>query len=175
MSGLKPKQFELLMKLVNSRNKQSRKIFDKHDNCFQKSTREIQGITGYSKSSVGRLFRTMRQQDLVRDVVDVFGVERLMLNPAFFYHRKKYFDKWYQLAMYHLGSDAKAKQWSQKCREYGVLFDYQVFGEVIDLKTGAVSYGRIIRKLTYGECKSWYDEIKTPSCFDRAKRRTCAL
>ena len=172
MSGLKPKQFELLVKLVHSRNKQSRKIFDKHDNCFQKSIREIEIITKHSKSSVGRLFHIMREKDLVRDVIDISGTKRLMLNPAFRYYRNhQYFGKFYQLAMYHLGGDAKANQWSKKCREHGVLYDYKLFGEVIDFGTGEVNYGPIIRRLTTGEWKRWDDEIRKHSCFDRVKKR----
>ena len=165
------KQYSLLIKLINSRNKQSNKIFDKHDYCFQKSVREIAEITGDSKSTIGRLFTSLKEKGLAKVVLDNANSQRLMLNPSFINLSRKKHYKWYNSAMYHLGSDERAREYSKQCKLDGVLYDYETFGEVIDFDTGEVTYGKIIRKLTQYEQKSWFEDKNEYSSTDRTKRR----
>jgi hypothetical protein len=172
MNVLKNKEMRLLLSIVNSRTKQSRKVFDKHDYCFQGSCRFIADVIGIkSKSTVGRLFQKLKSLDLTRDVIDGSGEQMLMLNPSFIPTNRLKYEKFFLLAMYYQGSDAKAQKYALQCRTDGVLYDYQAFGEVVCFFTGEITYGDVIRKLSWSESKSWYQSIESYTSTDRTKHR----
>ena len=163
--------YGLLLELVNDTHKQKNKIFDKHDNCFQKGQRHMALITGKSKSSINRLFVTMKDKDLVRKVIDCDELERDMLNPAYIWCKLDIYNKLFHMAMYHLGSDSRAREWAYQCRNDAVLWDYTCFGEVVDIRTGEITYGCAVRKLSAFELYQWEKSRATSTCWDRAKRR----
>jgi hypothetical protein len=171
MKGLPRSMHKLLLALVNDKHKQKNKIFDKHDNCFQKGQRHTGLITGESSSSINRLFLTMRAQDLMRKVYDCYGVERDMLNPAFIWCKRDKYSKWFHLALYHQGNYDKAKEWAAQCKNDAVLWCYKVFGEVVDFNTGEITYGKKVRKLSVSELYQWEKSKFAVTCWDRAKRR----
>jgi hypothetical protein len=115
MSVLPQKQFDLLMRLMNNR-----KVFDTHDNCVQDSVRGVSGVLRASYSQVQRLFRDMRIEGLMTPVLDIYGTERLMVNPAFLYFHT-FHDKRFHRAMYVLGGHEEAVVWLRVCRAGGRL------------------------------------------------------
>lgn len=171
MSLLTKKEMGLLLSIVHSKSKQSRKVFDKRDYCFQKSTRCTAGIIDKSKSAVDRLFQKLKSLDLARQVIDNSGQQMLMLRPNFVRTNRSKYEEWYLLALYYQGSDAKAGLYSAQCRADALLYNYKTFGEVVCLLTGEVDYGEVIRELAWFECKSWSQSIESYSSTDRAKRR----
>ncbi|QLE83927.1 hypothetical protein FLM48_01775 [Shewanella sp. Scap07] len=171
MSLLTDRERKLLYLIVHSRTKQSRKVFDKRDYCFQKSIRCTAKIIGKSKSAVDRLFQKLKSLDLVRKVIDSSGQQMLMLKPNFIRTNRSKYEEWYLLAMYYQGSDEKAQNYALQCRTDGVLYDCKVFGEVVCLLTGEITYGEVIRQLTWHEGKSWYQSTESYTSTDRAKRR----
>ena len=171
MKQLTFKEKGLLLSIVNSTTKQSRKLFDKHDYCFQKSIRVTSEIIGRGKSTVGRLFQKLKSLDLTRDVIDGSGEQMLMLNPNFIPTNRLKYEKFFLLAMYYQGSDAKAQKYALQCRTDCVLYDYQTFGEVVCLSTGEITYGKVMRKLNWFESKSWHESIESYTSTDRTKHR----
>ncbi|MFN3015559.1 MarR family transcriptional regulator [Vibrio coralliilyticus] len=168
-------QHSLLLGLVNSRNKQSRKVFDKKDNCFtKKSIREIEEVTPYSKSSIGRLFKALRTRNLIKIVVNNNGDSVLMLSPAFMPLTTIHFEKLFKLAMYELGSFKKACEWSNACRADGVIYDFHTFtkADVIDFETGEVIPQRVVhRQMDELELLRWERFRQSYSSKDRTKWR----
>ncbi|TDF37411.1 MarR family transcriptional regulator [Alteromonadaceae bacterium M269] len=171
MMSFSKREMKLLLSIVHSRSKQSRKVFDKNDCCFQKSIRDTAEIVGSSKSTVGRLFKKLKAEGLIRDVIDSSNIERVMLHPDFIELNKSKYEKWFLLAMYYQGSDDKAQKYALQCRADGVLYDYKTYGEVVHLATGEITYGDEIRRLSEFEVKSWYKYIESYGASDRTKRR----
>ncbi|MGB2740589.1 MAG: hypothetical protein WBC60_08550 [Cognaticolwellia sp.] len=171
MDGLPKPLHRLLLALVNDTHKQKNKVFDKHDNCFQKGQRHMALITGKSKSSINRLFVTMKDKDLVRKVIDCEEVERDMLNPVYIWCKPDKYNRLFHMAMYHLGSDDRARKWARQCKNDAVLWDYTCFGEVVDIITGEITHGCEVRKLSTFELYQWEKSRVTSTCWDRTKRR----
>lgn len=171
MTLLTKREMSLLLSIVHSKTKQSRKVFDKHDYCFQKSTRYTARIIGRSKSAIDRLFQKLKSLDLARKVIDNSGQQMLMLKPNFIRTNRVKYEEWYLLAMYYQGSDANAGRYSAQCKADAVLYNYKTFGEVVCLLTGEITYGEVIRELSWTESKSWRQSIESYSSTDRAKRR----
>lgn len=168
-------QHSLLLGLVNSRNKQSRKVFDKKDSCFtKKSIREIEEVTPYSKSSLGRLFKALQTRNLVKSVINQSGDSVLMLSPAFMPLTTIHFEKLFKLAMYEFGSFEKACEWSKACRADSVIYEFHTFtkADVINLETGEVTPQRLIRRqMDELELLRWERFRRSYSSTDRTKWR----
>jgi len=171
MTLLTVREMRLLLAIVHSKTKQSRKVFDKQDNCFQKSARATAMIIESTKSTVDRLWQKLKSLDLARQVVDNLGEPMLMLQPDFIDTNRSKYEKWFLLAMFYQGSDAKAQEYASQCRTDGVLYDNRAFGEVVCFATGDITYGNVIRELTWPESKSWYQSIESYTSTDRTKRR----
>jgi len=170
------KQHELLLRLINSPRKQSNKIFDKKDNCFiPRSFRDLEYVSGESKSSLQRLFTTLRNQDLTREVLNEVNERVRMLNPSFIHVSDSKYDSWFKKAMYHLGSYSLACEWASYCRKDSILYDYNNFStcEVIDISTGEVTHPNMTkrRNLTTFEVYDWNKYRESYSSVDRTKRR----
>jgi len=168
-------QHQLLLSLVHSRNKQSRKVFDKKGNCFtNKSLREIEKVTTHSKSSLGRLFKVLNDRDLTRTVANHKGEAVTMLSPLFMPCTTHHLEKRCKLAVYALGSYKKACEWSDACRANSVIYDLDTFtlADIIDFETGEVTPQRKIRRaLTQFELREWERYRHSYSCTDRTKHR----
>lgn len=148
--ALSGREMKLLLSLVHSTNKQSKKIFDKHDNTFtNKPLRERADITHQSKSKLGRLFKKLREKGLLKKVETATGEVREMLNPSFYCCREG-FEKRFMQAMYEQGSHVKACKWSALCKHEMKLIDYRNMEktEVIDEDTGEVL-------MTYPSLGNW--------------------
>lgn len=174
-------EHQLLLSLVNCRNKQSRKVFDKKDNCFTKpSIREIAEFTAQSKSSIGRLLKKLTELELLKFVTNAQGEHVRMLSPFFMPLTSNYIDRKFKYAMFALGSYNAACEWSKHCREDGLLYDFNTFStsEVIDFDTGEIIKSEqkdVIKKLGILELKRWEKHRQSYSCTDRTKRRAPAL
>ncbi|GAB7220428.1 MarR family transcriptional regulator [Vibrio comitans] len=171
---LTKKEHTLLLQLVNSTNKQSRKIFDKQDNTFtEKSFREREQILGVSKSRLQRLFDKLKKHDLLR-LVDTATHERLwMLNPSFMCRNKGEFEKRFMQAMYEQQSHQKALEWTELCRSEDKLIDFSDMSpaEMIDYDTGeVVTIYNSLRDLMPGEAMRWTKERQAYTSTDRTKR-----
>jgi hypothetical protein len=64
----------------------------------------------------------MRIEGLMSPAVDIYGVERLMVNPAFLYFHT-FHDKRFHRAMYVLGGHEEAVEWLKLCRLHGRLYN----------------------------------------------------
>jgi len=175
---LPKKQHELLFRLVNSPKKQSNKIFDKQDNCFQEhSYRELEELSGESKSSIGRLFKALKDRGLIKCVIDSKGGSVLMLAP-YYSCRGGSFEKLFMQAMFALGNHELACEWSNSCRKDYVLYDYNVFSEteLVDFTTGEITYPNkvALRKLSHFEVMQWSKYRSSYSSVDRTKHRKLA-
>jgi hypothetical protein len=175
--SLSAQQFGLLKRLVNSKRKQSNKIFDKQDYCFiPRSLRDLERVSGESKSSLQRLFASMESKGLLQKVRNESNLEVWMLNPSFLGRAGSTYNEWFMKAMYHLRSYNKACEWSQYCRKHGVLYNYNHFSttEVIDLSTGEVTFpnNEKLRNLTAYELYLWEQYRESYSSTDRTKKRT---
>lgn len=173
--ALPERQHQLLFRLVNSKRKQSNKIFDKQDNCFQVSScRKLAELSGESKSSIHRLFVTLKKEKLVKLVTDNNGVEVLMLAPHFS-SRGAYFERLFMRAMFALGSYERASEWSLACRQDYTLYDYSIFdtNELIDFNTGEITYPNMValRRLNHFEVTQWNSYRSSYSSVDRTKHR----
>ena len=84
--GLSPANHALLKRIIKHTGRRSNRLFDKRDNCLQKSNRFIAERLIVSPSRIDRLIRECKQKDLIRVVVDNFGVTRLMLDPRFLWY-----------------------------------------------------------------------------------------
>ncbi|WP_102292094.1 MarR family transcriptional regulator [Vibrio cyclitrophicus] len=174
-------EHHLLLGLVACTNKQSRKVFDKNDNCFRKpSIRAIATVTSYSNSSIGRLFKRLSDQGLMKFVTNAQNEEVRMLSPFFMPLTSSNVDKRFKYAMFALGSYAAACEWSKHCRDDGILYDFNTFNtsEVIDFDTGEIVTSMrkdCIRELSILELKQWDKHRQSYSCNDRTKRRTKSL
>lgn len=179
--ALKTREYDLLLSLVSSPRKQSNKIFDKHDNCFTgKSFRELEELTGHSKSKIARLFKKLRDRKLIKEVINVQGNTVTMLSPIFLPLTKNPIDQRFKRAMYSLGSHDAANVWSRICREDYKLYDYNSFvpSDVIDFETGEVithANKVAIRSLDHNEAIEWRIHRHSYSCIDRTKRRTRSI
>ncbi|WP_418641707.1 MarR family transcriptional regulator [Vibrio chaetopteri] len=173
-------EHQLLLGLVNCRNKQSRKVFDKKDNCFIKpSIRDIEAVTYYSSSSIGRLFKKLSDLSLLKYVTNAQGDRVRMLSPFFMPLTSNTIDRTFKYAMFSLGSYNAACKWSKHCRTDGLLYDFNTFcsSEVIDFDTGEVIKSEqkdVIRELSILELKRWDKHRQSYSCTDRTKRRVSA-
>lgn len=117
MGPLSRSEYSALMRIMNNDN-----CFDRHDNCVQTSVREIERWTRIPKSTVNRLFKAMKILDLANNTIDIAGVQRVMVNPAFLYFHT-FHDKRFHRAMYVLGSHEKAVEWLEVCRAHNRLYD----------------------------------------------------
>lgn len=169
------RQHQLLFRLVNSLRKQSCKIFDKQDNCFQVTPyRGLAVLSGESKSSIARLFFTLRNEGLIKVVIDSRGEERQMLSPSFSCRGNK-FEILFMQAMYALGSHELACDWSESCRKDHVLYNYETFNntELVDFTTGEITYPFMValRSMKDFEVKQWNCYRGSYSSTDRTKHR----
>lgn len=172
---LPEKQYALLLRLINSRRKQSNKIFDKKDNCFQiYEYRKIELLTGESKSSIGRLFQLLRSRKLLKTVESNQGTNTLMIAP-YFYCNGSWIEKRFMKAMYILGSHKLACEWSKACLQNGVLYSPENFNtfELINMQTGEITRPNMkeLKKLSPFEVEQWKQYRASYSKFDRTKPR----
>lgn len=163
-------QYQLLLSLVDSTRKQGNKIFDKKDNCFQfKTIRELEAISGESKSSLGRLFKALSDNDLTRKVTDVFGTQRIMLSPFYLSCTHNPFELLFKKAMYAQGSHIKALAWGKDCRRDGVLYNWDNHLKEFDEESGELFNGDVIRHITPEFTKRW---VKSFDDFNPRKSST---
>lgn len=159
--ALSDPQYRLLIALVDSTSKCSNKIFDKKDNCFQTSNlREIESITGESKSSLGRLFKALSDNDLTRKVIDVFGAERIMLSPFYLPCTRNPFILLFKKAMYSQGSHNKAIIWAKDSRRDGVLYNWDNHLAEFDEDTGELFNGDVMKRITPEFTKRWIQSFE---------------
>lgn len=173
---LTTREMNLLLALIHSPRRGANKIFDKKDNCFtNKSLRELEQLTGKSRSSLQRLFQKLESEGLTRTVINVQNEEVLMLKPSFQCFSGSKYETNFKNAMFHLGSHNNACEWAAKCREDYVLYDYTNFypTEIIDFTTGEVINSGMseLRDLSEFEVDMWNKYINSYSKTDRTKRR----
>lgn len=114
---LAPNQYSILMAIMNDS-----KCFDTHDNCIQLSIRDVAKRIGVPRSTISDLYKVMRIEGLLNNAVDIYGVKRMMVNPAFLYWHT-WHDKRFHRAMYVLGSHEEAVKWLNLCRAHWRLYD----------------------------------------------------
>ncbi|MEZ9297901.1 MarR family transcriptional regulator [Vibrio splendidus] len=174
--SLTKSEYQLLLRLVNSRRKQSKKVFDKHDNCFRQGTyRELAELTNESKSKIHRLFSKLRSRGLLKIVLNVNNKPSPMLNPTFL-SCKPSWQKKFMEAMYSLNSHDEAIKWARLCREDFKLYSHFEpidMCEIIDISTGEVLTVKpqVIRKLSRHEVREWEFTLDNYTSVDRFKRR----
>ncbi|EOB4971922.1 MarR family transcriptional regulator [Vibrio fluvialis] len=172
---LSKKDYSLLVELISSPLKQSNKIFDKKDNCFtDKTVRELEKLTGHSKSKLSRLFQKLQKLNLTKKVLDSAGNQVVMLSPFFIANTTHGIERNFKFAMFTLGSHDAACHWSNECRKNRVIYDLDTFNDadVIDFDTGeVVSQRQIRRKLSQHEIYQWDKYRQSYSSVDRTKRR----
>lgn len=111
---LTEKSYKLLMSITSRYS-----LFDKHDNCFQASNRQIsQRLHLKSKTTVDRLMQTLERKGLTSKVIDIQGITRTMLNPHFYWAWQP-LEKPFALAMFQLGSNEAAASWVKDCIAVG--------------------------------------------------------
>lgn len=111
---LTSKQYQLLIDIISHHS-----LFDKHDNCFQASRREIALKCGLkSKTTVDRLFTSLRSLGRIKDVKDIQQETRPMLDPRFYWKHSP-LEKPFALAMFDLESYEKAVLWRRDCMLVG--------------------------------------------------------
>jgi len=150
------KNYKLLLSIINNPS-----LFDKLDNTFKTSNRQIASKLNVSASKVDRLFRLLKSKDLVRDVRQGKGKLR-MLSPKFIYTSRRNYDRWINGALWDLGCYEKVRQWRKVCRELNQWIDPDT-GEMksfnwyyIDVKADQVScFDRCYRK---GDKETYYIE-----------------
>lgn len=123
-SFLSDKNYQLLMRIVNNN-----RLFDRKDNTFKVSNRKASKALNVSPSKVDRLFRVLRQSDLVRDVRLYNGCVVPMLSPRFLFISYSRFDRWITAALFELTSYANVRQWREHCRSLNAMIDPET-GEV---------------------------------------------
>lgn len=150
--GLTKVNHQLLNKIIKHKGKGSNLLFDRRDNCFQMSNRQIAAVLKVPASSIDRLFRQCAKLDLVRDVKDISGINRKMLAPYFiWYHDSR--EKPLARFIYDCGSYAKAIEWRSCCSELGQIIDYHT--------------GEVIRPFNWNKIDEY---ARSYSMFDRCKR-----
>lgn len=142
---LPEKQFKLLSKMMNNR-----KIFDQHDNCLQVSLREASKALKVTYSEVQRLCRELQVKGLMNSAVDIYDMQRLMVNPSFLYFHTKQ-DKRFHRAMYSLGSHENAVEWVDMCRE---------LDEGVNPETGEMFYFNAKADIAYANSYGCNDRDK---------------
>ncbi|MCY9853229.1 MarR family transcriptional regulator [Vibrio mediterranei] len=178
--SLTKSEHQLLLRLVNSRRKQSKKVFDKHDNCFRQTTfRELAELTTESKSNIHRLFSKLKSIGLLETVINVNDQPVPMLNPTFLCCKPKWQKKFME-AMYSLGSHDEAIKWAKLCREDFKLYSYSEpidICEIIDVSTGEVLTikPKVVRNLSQHEVREWEFTLDSYTSIDRCKRRPSSL
>jgi len=123
--GIPKTQFKLLSKIFNNRH-----LFNRQDNTFTCSNREMARHLGISPSPIDRLIRTLKAQDLVRKVTTITGGQ-LMLSPAYLKANSMEHGRyWFAKAMYHLKYHTKAIKWYDDCCHIGAIIDPET-GEIL--------------------------------------------
>lgn len=140
-------RYNLLQQII-----QNVKCFDKKDNTFLLSNRDMAADIGVSASSVDRLFRDLRSKDLVRMIINIFDKSVWMLDPEYLFYNARE-EKPFNIAMFQLGSHEYASQWRDWSIENNI---------VTNVRTGKpfrMSRARI------------YDYASRYSMFDRCYRK----
>ncbi len=105
------------------------KYFDKLDNTIVGTTRDIAKATKLSQSNVTRVLRSLKKQDLLREVLNVSNDKVLMLSPSVYctmYPVEEHFHK----AMFVLGSHKLAGEFTQVERDLGTFIDAETGEEL---------------------------------------------
>lgn len=113
--------YNLLLEIINSN-----KCFDRRDNTCFLSNRQISDVINQSASKVDRLFRILRDNDLVRykQVTEHQPINHYrILDPSFLFISYTKTDYWLTLAIYHLDSLAHVKKWRKTCSELDCMID----------------------------------------------------
>lgn len=101
-------QLNLLKKLTSDI-----KVFDKHDNTFKMSTRQIAKKLGMSShTTIVRFFKMLKDKQLMKEVLDIYNKPALMLSPRFFWEHNKS-ELHFGFTMYILGSHKAAVEHSK--------------------------------------------------------------
>ncbi|WP_168016581.1 hypothetical protein [Halomonas salinarum] len=80
---------------------------DKNDNCLQVSLSSIIKENGWDQGNTSRHLSKLKREGVVKDVFDIHGVKRLMINPALVWSTRR--DKLrFAVLMYETGSHEKA-------------------------------------------------------------------
>lgn len=140
-------RYNLLQQIVHNV-----KCFDKKDNTFLLSNRATAKVLGVSRDSVDRLFRDMKDKDLVRVVANIFDQSVWMLDPEYLFYNARE-EKPFNIAMFQLGGHEYASQWREWSIENNI---------VTNVRTGKpfrMSRARV------------YDYASRYSMFDRCYRK----
>lgn len=104
-------------------------IFDSHDNCFQMSQRAIAKKLELNNTTVDRLFQNMKKKGIAKEVLDVQGVKRIMINPEFYWNHED-IEIIFTQAMFELGSHEAAVEHREMEKDIGYYIDPQT-GEML--------------------------------------------
>ncbi len=97
-------------------------IFDKHDNCFQMSQRSIAKKLNLNNTTVDRLFQNLKKKGIAKEVLDVQGIKRVMINPEFHWEHEE-IEIIFTQAMFELGSHQAAVEHREAEMEIGYYID----------------------------------------------------
>lgn len=151
-------EHELLLRLIGFKGRQSNKVFDKQDCCFQAGMRKAAKLLGgeVTEHQVRKLFDTLTDKGLLKYVLDINGGERRMLNPDFMSFKRSKWETWFNRAVFALSSHSSASGWSENCVSMRLNVD-PATGEVLgDLDVASLQ-----------KYRSGYTST------DRSKRRDC--
>ncbi|WP_277811961.1 hypothetical protein [Chromohalobacter canadensis] len=102
---------------------------DNQDNCVQVDMADIRKAHKLDKDNTSRRLARLKKEGIVKEVEDIHGIERLMINPALVWSTGR--DKLrFAINMFELGSHAAAWRHSKLERELVGSIDTQT-GELV--------------------------------------------
>lgn len=110
-------KYKLLRRIIADR-----RSFDKKDNTFLLSNRQIAKRINVSPSYIDQLMRTLKQLNLIKPIINIFGDSVIMLDPEYLFFNVKE-EKPFNIALFQLGSHDMALQWRDYCRLYNVVIN----------------------------------------------------
>lgn len=103
-------------------------VVDIKDNCVQKTFPEVVKENGWDRGNAHKALQKLRKEDMVRDVVDIHGEDRIMIDPRLVWSTKRDSLR-FHLNMFLLGSHQKS--WEHH------LMEEEACG-IIDVETGVL-------------------------------------
>lgn len=95
---------------------------DIKDNCVQKTWPEIVTKMGADRSNAAKSLARLKEDNLVREVKDIFGLKRLMINPQHVWSTSRDGLR-FAVMMYNLGSHKQATDHRAEERRLSALID----------------------------------------------------
>lgn len=127
-------QFDLLLKIMNDW-----RLFDKRDNTFLVSNRKIASRLSLGSSTVDRLMRVLKKNDLLREVLSTSYTKEgllnkskvLMLSPKFLFISYTKTDRWLLGGLWELRDISLVYKWRRTCSDLCCYID-PITGEMLD-------------------------------------------